>query len=219
MAPINSALARLTRPRVHAFAVSTRPALPATRPQCLVCAARTYAASTERLPRVVQPSLWQNLIPKHFRSSHKRPFTWKEWWAKDWNPASVWIMFALLVGSNAINTLILRRDIADFTRKADAKIALLREVLEKVQKGEAVDVEGILGTGREESEKEWEEALKEIEEEDKTWQSRKRRKVSATEAIRAATSPPSPPANETQDKVASMDHVVPQEKREPIGFY
>lgn len=66
-------------------------------------------------------------------------------------------MFALLVGSNAINTLILRRDIADFTRKADAKIALLREVLEKVQKGEAVDVEGILGTGREESEKEWEE--------------------------------------------------------------
>ncbi|KAL1637579.1 hypothetical protein SLS56_000717 [Neofusicoccum ribis] len=66
-------------------------------------------------------------------------------------------MFGLVVGSNAINTLILRRDIADFTRKADAKIALLREVLEKVQNGEEVDVERILGTGRQESEREWEE--------------------------------------------------------------
>lgn len=160
MASTRSALARLTRARAHTATFPARPVSPAARPRCLVGATRAYAATTaDRLPRIVQPSLWQNLLPKHFRSSHKRPFTWREWRAKDWNPASIYIMFGLVVGSNAINTLILRRDIADFTRKADAKIALLREVLEKVQNGEEVDVERILGTGRQESEREWEEGM------------------------------------------------------------
>ncbi|KAK0628087.1 hypothetical protein DIS24_g10831 [Lasiodiplodia hormozganensis] len=199
------------------------------RSQCLVCATttarRAYAASaaiTDRrnLPRVIQPSLWQNMVPKHFRSKNKRPFTWKEWRAKPWNPASVWIAFGLVVGSNAINTLVLRRDIADFTRKADAKIALLREVLEKVQRGEEVDVERILGTGREESEKDWDEALKEIEEEDRTLQSRKRRKAAATEtAPPAAPATDSTPATDSKDASTKVDYVVPQDRRGPVGFY
>lgn len=210
---------RLTRSRTYALARSTRPALPAPRPQCLVCAARVHSATAERLPRVVQPSLWQNLIPKHFRSSRKRPFTWKEWWTKEWNPASIWIAFALVIGSNAINTLVLRRDIADFTRRADAKIALLREVLEKVQKGEAVEVERILGTGRQEDEKEWEEALKEIEEEDRTWQSRKRRKASAAEAARTTAPTGSTLGNDSKDVTTRVDEIVPQDKRGPVGFY
>lgn len=157
MAPANAALVRLMRARACTPVLSTRFVLPSTRPQCFVRATRAYAViATERLPRIVQPSLWQNLLPKHFRSSNRRPFTWREWWAKEWNPATVYIIFGLVIGSNAINTLVVRRDIADFTRKADAKIALLREVLEKVHKGEDVDVERILGTGRAESEAEWE---------------------------------------------------------------
>lgn len=63
----------------------------------------------------------------------------------------------MLIGSNAIQIVALRNDFTRFSRKADAKIALLREVIERIQKGEDVDVEGLLGTGDQEQEKEWEE--------------------------------------------------------------
>lgn len=43
-------------------------------------------------------------------------------------------------------------------RKAEAKIGLLREVVERVQRGEEVDVEGVLGTGEEGREGEWAES-------------------------------------------------------------
>ena len=77
--------------------------------------------------------------------------------AKDWNPATFFICIFLLVGSNAIQMLTLRNEYSTFSRKADQKIALLRNVLERVQKGENVDVEKALGTGDEEQERQWEE--------------------------------------------------------------
>ena len=52
--------------------------------------------------------------------------------------------------------LTLRNEYSSFNRKADQKIALLKEVLDKVQRGEKVDVEKVLGTGDEDQEKEWE---------------------------------------------------------------
>lgn len=76
--------------------------------------------------------------------------------SKDWNPATFFICIFLLIGSNGIQMLTLRNEYSSFSRKADQKIALLKEVLEKVQKGEQVDVEKVLGTGDEEQEREWE---------------------------------------------------------------
>ena len=55
--------------------------------------------------------------------------------------------------------IMLRNDFISFSRKAEAKIGLLREVIERVHKGEDVDVEGLLGTGNEEQEREWEEGI------------------------------------------------------------
>lgn len=52
--------------------------------------------------------------------------------------------------------IALRNDFTTFSRRADAKIGLLKEVIERVQKGEDVDVKGLLGTGDPEQEKEWE---------------------------------------------------------------
>lgn len=52
--------------------------------------------------------------------------------------------------------IALKNNIASFSRRADAKIGLLREVIERVQRGEDVDVERVLGTGDKESEREWE---------------------------------------------------------------
>lgn len=70
--------------------------------------------------------------------------------------------------------IAIRNNFAAFSRRADARISLLREIIERIQKGEEVDVEGLLGTGDAKREKEWEEVLREIEEEDQAWeQSRK----------------------------------------------
>jgi hypothetical protein len=57
-------------------------------------------------------------------------------------------------------------------RTADVRIAALRGVIEKLSRGEEVDVERMLGTGDERMEKEWEEVLKEIEEDDVLWKAR-----------------------------------------------
>ncbi len=55
--------------------------------------------------------------------------------------------------------IALRNEFAAFSRRADAKIGLLKEIIEKIQKGEEVDIEGLLGTGDAAREKEWEEGL------------------------------------------------------------
>lgn len=55
--------------------------------------------------------------------------------------------------------IALKNSFAAFTRRADAKIGLLKEVIERVQKGEDVDVEGLLGTGDKKREAEWEEGM------------------------------------------------------------
>ncbi|OCK77639.1 hypothetical protein K432DRAFT_384533 [Lepidopterella palustris CBS 459.81] len=130
--------------------------------------------STNSLPRVAQPSLWASLVPKFLRRSPDSP---KKSKSKEWNPATPYIILSLLVGSQAIQAIGLRNSTLTFTRRADAKIGLLKEVIEKVQRGEDVDVERVLGTGDPEKEREWEDVLKEIEEEEALYQSRKRRKA------------------------------------------
>jgi hypothetical protein len=90
----------------------------------------------------------------------------------------------------------LRMEFTAFSRRADAKIALLKEIIGRIQNGEEVDVEGLLGTGDAQREKEWEEGnsslsvmkeqslimctivLQEIEQEDQAWeQSRKSKRM------------------------------------------
>ena len=55
--------------------------------------------------------------------------------------------------------LTLKNDYAAYRRTTDAKIELLKEVIERVKSGEKVDVEKLLGTGDEVREKEWEEGM------------------------------------------------------------
>ena len=107
----------------------------------------------------------------------------------------------MLIGSNAIQMIALRNDLANFSRKADAKIGLLKEVLDRIQNGEEVDVRGLLGTGSPVQEKEWEEGicteyygklelvsltiplavLREIADEDILWQTKLEPKTRRTE--------------------------------------
>ena len=116
---------------------------------------RTYATSTENLPRVAQPSIWHSIIPKAFRSSESSRVPAKPQRTKEWNPATFFICIFLLIGSNAIQMLTLKNEYSSFSRKADAKIKFLKDVLDRVQRGENVDVEKALGTRDEEQEQEW----------------------------------------------------------------
>lgn len=55
--------------------------------------------------------------------------------------------------------IALRNEFTAFTRRADAKIGLLKEIIGRIQNGEEVDVEGLLGTGNKKREQEWEEGI------------------------------------------------------------
>lgn len=66
----------------------------------------------------------------------------------------------------------------------DQKLRQLREVIERLENGEDVDVEKMLGAGNEAAELEWEQALRELEDEERLWQqnrsSRRRQEEAAT---------------------------------------
>ncbi len=118
-----------------------------------LCSTR-YSSSVQSIS---QPSFWAYLIPKPLRRSCSSSNKVKKPKSAEWNPATFFIIIFLLIGSMSIQMIALRNDFAAFSRRADAKIGLLREIVERVQKGEEVDVEGLLGTGDPEREKEWEE--------------------------------------------------------------
>lgn len=140
--PLRRAL--LASPGVRAISLSPRLFLPS---QALL-----YSTQS-----VVQPSFWKSLIPKPLRKSSSPSKTAKKPKSKEWNPATFFIWIFLFIGSMSIQMIALRREFANFSRRADARIGLLKEVIEKIQNGEEVDVEGLLGTGAKEKEQEWEE--------------------------------------------------------------
>jgi hypothetical protein len=101
------------------------------------------------------------LIPKPLRSSPSTtspattPTPTSSKSSREWNPATPFVILGLLVGSQAIQILWLKQERAHSTRRVETKIGVLREVLERVQRGEDVDVEGVLGTGDVGREREW----------------------------------------------------------------
>ena len=125
-----------------------------------------------QLPRLVQPSIWRSIIPKALRNWKRKPHATEK---KEPNPASYFIWIYLFIGSQAIRILGVQNEFNNSMRKAELKIWKLREVIKKIQDGEEVDVEKELGTGDTKQELEWEEALKEIENEDKIWQNNRKK--------------------------------------------
>ncbi|KAI0879591.1 hypothetical protein GGS24DRAFT_3703 [Hypoxylon argillaceum] len=131
-----------------------------------------YQSST---PSVIQSSFWRSLIPKPLRPRPKSNINWgtpetkiknSKSKSKEWNPATFFIFMFLFIGSMSIQMIALKRDFATFMRRAEVRIGVLREVVEKLQRGEKVDVEKALGTGDAAKEVEWEEVLREIERDD-----------------------------------------------------
>lgn len=117
------------------------------------------ALATRPLSSVAETSFWKSLVPKPLRSRSTAGPGKKTKVQKEWNPATFFIFIFLLIGSMSIQMISLKKDFATFMRQSDVRIGLLREVVEKLQKGEEVDVEKVLGTGDPERELAWEEGL------------------------------------------------------------
>src|SRR4051812_1129276 len=109
---------------------------------------------------VASASFWKSLVPKPLRKSSPTVAKSKNLTqSKEWNPATFFIIIFMLVGSMSIQMIALKNEFASFTRRADAKIGLLKEIIERIKSGEKVDVEGLLGTGDAKREQEWEEGM------------------------------------------------------------
>ncbi|EER43173.1 conserved hypothetical protein [Histoplasma capsulatum H143] len=111
------------------------------------------------VPKILEPSMWTSLIPKFLRNGNWRGTEAAGRKSRAPNPATFYVIMFTLIGSQAIH----------------AKMRLLKEVIERIQKGEDVDVKRLLGTGDEAKEREWEEVLREIEQEESLWHSRSKR--------------------------------------------
>lgn len=105
---------------------------------------------------IIQPAFWAALVPKPLRQRSKKVQKVR---SKEWNPATFYIVIFMFIGSMSIQMIALRNEFAAFSRRADAKIDLLKEIIGRVQNGETVDVDGLLGTGDPDKEKEWEEGI------------------------------------------------------------
>ncbi|PSR75366.1 hypothetical protein BD289DRAFT_345179, partial [Coniella lustricola] len=124
------------------------------------------------VPRIAEVSFWKSLVPKFMRRDttssqnsqlSKASKTKQSWFAKEWNPATFFVIIFLLIGSMSIQMISLRKNFDAFTRRSDVRIGLLREVVERLQNGQEVDVEKVLGSGDPEKEAAWQEVLDEIE--------------------------------------------------------
>ncbi|OKL59354.1 hypothetical protein UA08_05148 [Talaromyces atroroseus] len=139
-------------------------------------------STTETMPKIAQASTWTSIIPKFLRDRSLRTATSAQAKSKEWNPATFYIVIFTLIGSQAIQMLVLRKELENYTRRSDAKLRLLAEVIQKVKNGENVDVERLLGTDDETKEREWEEVLREIEDEDSLWRQKSGRKRDSNSA-------------------------------------
>ncbi|EXJ87024.1 hypothetical protein A1O3_03981 [Capronia epimyces CBS 606.96] len=195
--------------RVWNFQVSARPYLPRRH--------QHNSSQTSRLPRLAQPSIWHSIVPRSLRSRFSASDSSKK--KKPSNPASYFIWIYLLIGSQAIRIMGLKNDFANFTRQADIKLEKLREVVQKLQRGEEVDVEKVLGTGDEIQEQEWEEALRELQEEDRIWQNNARKRREEKERI-LREQEDADPVNTSLDKTQGTAASTPESYTSGSpGFY
>jgi hypothetical protein len=116
------------------------------------------ASSTDSLPRIAQPAVWQAIIPKFLRPSTDaalRPSGFQHFIQ---NPSTHLITLAMLAGSQAIQLIQLQTEVDTRKNKAKARLATLKDLVERVQRGDPIgskEIKEALGTGDPEAEREW----------------------------------------------------------------
>ncbi|EME87957.1 uncharacterized protein MYCFIDRAFT_213086 [Pseudocercospora fijiensis CIRAD86] len=153
---------------------------------------RSYTAtasllSTEdRMPRIATTSFWTSLVPRFLRRSTSEEEATerarrRDVGAEERRAGIILLVLGIVVGSNAINIISLRREMLNFSRQTDAKLDLLRGVVSRVRNGEEFDVKKALGTGDPEQEKEWAQVMEELENTDMLLESRTKKEAKRAE--------------------------------------
>lgn len=120
--------------------------------------------------------------------------------------------------------MALRQESQVFIRRSDARIETLREIVENIQKGrwapDGEEVQRALRLGKpERDDRQWEEVMKEIEEEDLRWQQeaqRQRERIERQEAAKAkfaALASPTAYADSTTSEDGSSGAVPSRPKK------
>ncbi|KAK4193651.1 hypothetical protein QBC35DRAFT_2503 [Podospora australis] len=137
---------------------------------------------------IANQDFWKGLVPKFLRPKPENPFADpnKKLAKKGWNPATFFIFIFLFIGSMAVQMIALKKDFEAFDRQSSVRIGLLKEVVGKLQRGEEVDVEKVLGTGDPERERAWQEVLNDIQREEAMIKKEKRKQQQQKEAAEAA---------------------------------
>lgn len=103
----------------------------------------------------------------------------------------------------------------NFSRKTDAKLELLREVVQQVKDGDAdaEDVKRLLGTGDKETEREWEEVMREVQETDMLAEGKKKRERKAREKAEQKRVADELRAREREGSPVAVEENVVQQRR------
>ncbi|KAM0254825.1 hypothetical protein ACHAQJ_006365 [Trichoderma viride] len=153
---------------------------------------------------IVEGSFWKSLIPKPMRKANRNKLKTKA--QKEWNPATYFIVMFLFIGSMSIQMIALRNQTERYMRQSSLRVAQLREVVQRIQNGEDVDVEKMLGTGDAQKEMEWEEVLQAIERDEASRNPEKQPKEKQTETTSQPESISQQPTSEppVKTKTASF---------------
>ncbi|KEY67186.1 hypothetical protein S7711_03046 [Stachybotrys chartarum IBT 7711] len=145
---------------------------------------------------VFDTSFWKSLVPKPLRRENRQ--AGKAVKSREWNPATYFIVMFLFIGSMSIQMIALRNQFDRYMRQSEVRIGLLREVVQKIQNGEKVDVEKTLGTGDAQKEADWEEVLQAIQRDETARKAQKQERSRAVEAQ-------AEPATEAETKVQRVE--------------
>ncbi|QSL64534.1 hypothetical protein MERGE_001835 [Pneumocystis wakefieldiae] len=92
------------------------------------------------------------------------------------NSNIIFIVFFFIIGSQANSILSIKQEFNEFEAQIDAKISHLRDLIDRIQRGENIDISKELGTGIEEKEKEWSKVIEQVINQDDQWEEIKIRK-------------------------------------------
>ncbi|KAG6012485.1 hypothetical protein E4U43_007780 [Claviceps pusilla] len=111
---------------------------------------------------ITDAGFWRSLIPKPFRKENRPKSSGTG--AKEWNPATFFIVMFLFIGSMSIQMIALRKQSERYDRQSTVRMGQLREALRRLEGGHAVDVEKILGRADAvQRDSDWEEMWKALE--------------------------------------------------------
>ncbi|KAG8414924.1 hypothetical protein J3458_008817 [Metarhizium acridum] len=168
---------------------------------------------------IVDTGFWTSLIPKPLRRENRQDIKGKK--SKEWNPATFFIVMFLFIGSMSIQMIALRNQCERYNRQSTVRIGQLKEALRKLQNGEEVNVEKLLGSADEsQKDADWEEMLKAIERDEESQKAQVLENVKQTESPAMAVMSAAPMSDtKADDEPVNADMQPSKPKSANLGNF